>query len=460
MLDMNGKIDPKHRNHVLRGQIRIHIYRLNKTHHPLQLSPLDTSALARENFQLRSLQEHVAYLQANSPYYKERLKWAGPSTHDLKSLESFGELPFTEKDDLARENEAFLCVSMQQVRDIATTSGTLGDPVAYYLTQTDLDRLAQNEAGSFRIAGCTADDTFQLLTTIDKRFMAGLAYFLGVQELGARIIRSGPGALQLQWESILRFRPTVLIAVPSFIPRLMRHGMEQGIDLNATSVRKIICIGEPVRNADLSPSLLAQRITSDWNVQLYSTYASTEMATAFTECSAGAGVHVQPDMIYVEVLKEDGEHAKDGEAGEVVATPFGVQGMPLLRYRTGDICHWHTAPCACGRNSPRLGPVIGRRQQLLKFKGTSLYPNAIIDMLSHMKEVATFIVEVQRDELGLDEVVLHLSLRGENAADAVREQLSSKLRVTPRIILADREEIDRMRYNENDRKPKVFIDRR
>lgn len=396
----------------------------------------------------------------NSPYYKERLKWAGPTAHNIESLDAFRELPFTEKDDLARENEAFLCVPMQQVRDIVTTSGTLGDPVAYYLTQADLDRLAQNEAGSYRIAGCTANDTFQLLTTMDKRFMAGLAYFLGVQQLGARIIRSGPGALQLQWESIQRFHPTVLIAVPSFIPRLMRFAKEQGIDPNATSVKKIICIGEPVRNADLGASLLAQRITAEWDVELYSTYASTEMATAFTECSAGMGVHIQPDRVFVEVLKEDGEHARDGEAGEVVATPFGVQGMPLLRYRTGDICHWHATSCACGRNTPRLGPVIGRRQQLLKFKGTSLYPNAIIDLLNHMKEVATFIVEVQRDELGLDEVILRLSLRGENAAEAVRAQLASKLRVTPRIILADREEIDRMRYNENDRKPKVFFDRR
>lgn len=426
----------------------------------MSLSPLDTSKLARENFHLRALQEHVSYLLNHSPYYKENLKWAGGHFAELRSLDDFRELPFTEKDDLARANDAFLCVPMQEVRDIVTTSGTLGDPVSYHLTASDLTRLARNEAGSYRIAGCTADDTFQLLTTIDKRFMAGLAYFLGVQELGGRIIRSGPGALQLQWESILRFRPTVLIAVPSFIPRLIRHGREQGIDINATSVRRIICIGEPVRDADLKPNLLAHRITSEWDVQLFSTYASTEMATAFTECEAGMGVHVQPEMIFVEVLKENGEHALDGEAGEVVATPLGVEGMPLLRYRTGDICHWHSTPCSCGRNTPRLGPVVGRRQQLLKFKGTSLYPNAIIDELNQLKEVAAFIVEVQRDELGLDEVILRLSLRGENAAEIVRQQLASKLRVTPRIILAEREEIDRLRFNENDRKPKIFIDRR
>jgi phenylacetate-CoA ligase len=426
----------------------------------LSLSPLDTSAMARENYWLKSLQEHVAYVLDQSAFYKEHLKWAGAEALAMRSLNDFRALPFTEKDDLARDNEAFLAVPMRDVRDIVTTSGTLGNPVSYYLTALDLQRLAQNEAGSYRIAGCTADDTFQLLTTIDKRFMAGLAYFMGVQELGGRIIRSGPGALQMQWESILKFKPTVLIAVPSFIPRLIRHGKEQGIDINATSVKRIMCIGEPVRDAQLVPNTLAQRITGEWNVSLYSTYASTEMATAFTECSAGTGVHIQPERVYVEVLKENGEHAADGEVGEVVATPLGVQGMPLLRYRTGDICHWHTETCVCGRNTPRLGPVVGRKQQLLKFRGTSLYPNAIIDELNTLHEVVAFVVEVHSDELGLDEVLLRIALRGEDAATKVKDHLASKLRVSPRIILADKAEIDRLKFDDNERKPRVFFDKR
>ena len=424
------------------------------------MSPLESSALARENYHLRSLREHITYLLGKSPFYREHLKWCTPSARAVETLDHFRELPFTEKDDLARDNMTFLCVDMADVRDIVTTSGTLGDPVSIFLTENDLQRLGRNEAGSFRIAGCTAADTFQLLTTIDKRFMAGLAYFLGVRELGGRIIRSGPGALQLQWESIQRFKPTVLIAVPSFIPRLVKYAREHGIDPSATSVRSIICIGEPVRNADLSPNLLAQRITSEWDVRLFSTYASTEMATAFTECPDGNGAHTQPELIYVEVIKENGEHAGHGEAGEVVVTPLGIEGMPLLRYRTGDICHWYDTPCACGRNTPRLGPVIGRRQQLLKFKGTSLYPNAIIDLLSNMREVSTFVVELQRDELGLDEVILRLSLRGEHAEERIREEMAAKLRVTPRIILADRDEIEKLRFNENERKPRLLIDRR
>ena len=424
------------------------------------LKQIETSALARENYWLKSLNQHLEYLKKNSWYYKDQLVWAGPEATVLEELSDIQNFPFTEKDDIASRNEDFLCVPMADVRDIVTTSGTLGGSVAVYLTQNDLQRLGVNEAGSYRLAGCDKDDTFQLLTTIDKRFMAGLAYFLGANELGARMIRSGPGALQLQWESIQRFEPTVLVAVPSFIPRLISYALENGIDPNKSSVKKIVCIGEAIRDENLEPNYLADRITSKWNVQLFSTYASTEMATAFTECEAGKGAHIQPELMFLEVLDEDGSQVKNGESGEVVVTPIGVEGMPVLRFRTGDICHYYDEPCACGRNTARLGPVIGRKQQMVKLKGTSLYPNAIIDELNSIKEVSNFVVELHSDEMGLDQVVVKALLRGENAESKVLEKLSGKLRVKPRLILATNDEINNLKFNENERKPKILIDRR
>ncbi|MBL4586434.1 MAG: AMP-binding protein [Flavobacteriales bacterium] len=426
----------------------------------MPLSTLETSKKARDQFWLQALNQHIEKLRAKSWYYKDQLVWAGPEASGLEELADIQNFPFTSKDDIASRNEDFLCVKMEDIRDIVTTSGTLGDSVALYLTEKDLHRLGVNEAGSYRLAGCTSKDTFQLLTTIDKRFMAGLAYFLGANELGARIIRSGPGALQLQWESILRFEPTVLVAVPSFIPRLIAYAEEQEIDLNRSSVKKIICIGEAVRDEKLQPNHLAKRITDKWNVQLFSTYASTEMATAFTECPAGNGVHVQPELMFVEVVDEESIQVANGESGEVVVTPLGVEGMPVLRFKTGDICHYHDEPCSCGRTTPRLGPVVGRKQQMIKLKGTSLYPNAIIDQLNTMPEVANFVVELESNELGLDEVILRVSLRGENAEEKVREKLSSKLRVKPRVVLAGNDEINKLKFNENERKPKILIDRR
>ena len=107
------------------------------------------------------------------------------------------------------------------------------------------------------------------------------------------------------------------------------------------------------------------------------TYASTEMATSFADCTFGTGGHLLPDLMVVEIVDDAGPPLPPGEPGEVVATPLQVSGMPLVRFRTGDIATLHAAPCPCGRTSPRLGPVIGRKSQMLKVKGTTVYPPAI-----------------------------------------------------------------------------------
>ena len=144
-------------------------------------------------------------------------------------------------------------------------------------------------------------------------------------------------------------------------------------------MKSIVCIGEPVRNADFTLNELGKRITSQWDVKLYSTYASTEMGAAFTECEYGLGGHLHPELLILEVVNEKGKAVKEGEIGEVVITTLGVEGMPLLRYKTGDLCNVYYSPCKCGRHTTRLGPVVGRQQQMIKFKGTTIFPAAIFD---------------------------------------------------------------------------------
>ena len=171
--------------------------------------------------------------------------------------------------------------------------------------------------------------------------MAGLAYFLGARELGAGIIRVGAGIPELQWDTILKFRPTYLIVVPSFLLKLTQYAEQNGIDVNTSGIKGAICIGEALREQDFSLNTLGKKIKSAWDIELFSTYASTEMSTAFTECSERQGGHLHPELIIVEILDENGKHVPDGQEGELVITTLGVEAMPLLRFRTGDIVIAH-----------------------------------------------------------------------------------------------------------------------
>ena len=323
-------------------------------------------------------------------------------------------MPVTTKEDLQKYNDDFLCVPANKIIDYATTSGTLGDPVTFGLTDTDLDRLAYNEAISFDCAGIKEGDVVQLMTTIDRRFMAGLAYFLGLRKMKVGVIRVGAGIPELQWDSILKYKPTYLITVPSFLLKLIEYAEKHDIDFNNSSIKGAICIGESLRNQDFSMNILSKKITEKWNIKLFSTYASTEMSTAFTECEHGVGGHHHPELIIVEVLDENNNPVKNGESGELTFTTLGIEAMPLLRFKTGDIVQLHTDPCACGRNTLRVGPVIGRKQQMIKYKGTTFYPPAMNDVLSDFDNIENHIIEISTNDLGTDEILIKIAAKNQS----------------------------------------------
>lgn len=412
--------------------------------------------------QEHKLHELLQYVSQHSPFYKKLFANHGIDASAIKTLADLTSIPTTTKEDLHQRNNDFLCVPAEKVVEYTSTSGTLGGPVTIALTENDLTRLAYNEYNSFSCADGSKDDIYQLMLTLDRQFMAGIAYYLGIRKLGAGIIRLGPGVPALQWETIQRLKPTAIVAVPSFILKLIGFAKEAGIDINKTSVKKAICIGENIRNTDFSLNILGRKITEAWDIHLYSTYASTEMQTAFTECGEGKGGHYQPELVIVELLDDNDQPVEPNTPGEVTITTLGVEGMPLLRYKTGDVCMYYDEPCACGRTSLRLSSIMGRKKQMIKFKGTTLYPPALFDLLNEREEILDFVVEVYSNEIGLDQVLIYI-LPAENTEESdhqIRAYLQARLRVSPHIKYVTAEEIQKIQFNESSRKAIKFIDKR
>lgn len=412
--------------------------------------------------QEKKLQETIAYLNEHSPFYKEFFFKARFNPSGIKTMEDLSVIPVTIKEDLQQRNDDFLCVPRNKIIEYSSTSGTLGNPVTIMLTENDLARLACNEYASFVSTDGSVNDVYQIMLTLDRQFMAGMAYYSGIQKLGAGIIRLGPGVPSLQWETILRLKPTAIIAVPSFIVKLISYAQQHHIDINSTTVKKAICVGENIRNADFTLNPLGKKITDAWDIKLFSTYASTEMQTAFTECTECKGGHLQPDLLIVELLDEMNKAVAPGVPGEVTITTLGVEGMPLLRYKTGDICVYDDTPCACGRNSLRLSPVMGRKKQMIKYKGTTLYPPALFDILHEMENVIDYVAEVSSNEMGTDEVLIYIvpDNFSEECNRKIRADLQARLRVSPHIKYITDEEIKKIQMPEAGRKIIRFIDRR
>ena len=414
-------------------------------------------------YQEERLAQTLTYLQAHSKFYQRMFEEHHIDINQIKKIEDLQQIPVTTKTDLQLHNDDFICVDKEQIIDYVTTSGTLGDPVTFVLTSEDLDRLSYNEYLSFTTTGCSKKDILQLMTTIDRRFMAGLAYFMGARELGCGVIRVGNGIPELQWDTIRRIGPTGCIVVPSFLIKLVGYAQEHGIDYRRSSLRRAICIGEALRDTDFSNNTLGAKITELWpELELFSTYASTEMQTSITECGHHCGGHVPADMLLVELLDEQNNPVPEGQEGEVVITTLGVRGMPLLRFKTGDICIARTGRCACGRTTMRLSSVIGRRGQMIKFKGTTLYPPALYDVLENIPGVNNYIIEVFTGSLGTDQIVLRIgsTRRDEAFEKEIKDTFRSKVRVAPEVVFEQVEYIAKKQMPQMSRKQIKFVDLR
>ena len=395
----------------------------------------------------------------NSPYYRKALSGLISPAVKRFPLAALADLPLTSKAEIAAHNNAFLAVPRQAVRDIVQSSGTTGQPTSVMYTAHDLERLAYNEAVCFKGCGMGRGDRMLLTCTLDRCFVAGYAYYLGAQAVGAAGVRSGLNLVEGHAAVIAQMRPTFVVGVPGFLRKLGRYLHANG--QRPRGMKGLICIGEPLRDVSLEPTSLTQEMEDLWSAPAFSTYSSSEIVTSFCECAEQHGGHAAPDLGIVEIVNEAGQVLPAGETGEIVVTPLGVEGMPLVRFRTGDIGFLAEGPCACGRHTPRLSPILGRRAQMLKVRGTTFYPATVFEVLNGVPEVSEYYLEAEGDGV-VDKVCVHVSVHSDSPELRHRIEclLLARLRVRPELRVDNEEQLRRCVYVPHSRKPVRFIDRR
>ena len=186
------------------------------------------------------------------------------------------------------------------------------------------------------------------------------------------------------------------------------------------------------------------------------------MNTAFNECEAQQGGHHHPELIIAEILDDNDNPVEHNSEGELTITTLGIEGMPLLRFKTGDMVKSHTNACSCGRNTMRLGPVIGRKKQMIKYKGTTLYPPAMDNILNDFNTVESYIIEITTNDIGTDEICIKIASKEQSIKllQNIKDHFRAKLRVTPKIEFHEKKSIQKLQFPIMSRKPVMVIDKR
>lgn len=417
-------------------------------------------------FQFDLLRRELKYIFEHSPYYKRKFKDANVRLEDIRCIEDFIEkVPFTTKGELRAYNDQFICVPNSEIVDIGATTGTTGSPVFIPMTRNDWFNVIDTVTRSLVDLGVKSNDVFQISTAFDQLFSAAICFDYASKRLGITTVRTGPGNLRRQIEIMRRLKTTVIFSTPDFMLLLAREAEKLGLNPQRDfNLRMGIFVGQNLYTPDWRPNSLNRRIRDIWGIEVYSDYGSMEMMASFVECSRHGGHHVFADHFFVEVVDpETGEPVRPGEPGEFVFTHLSREGMPLVRYRQGDIVTHQVGRCVCGRTTPRVMSVIGRVDNMMKIKGVSVYPEQIEEALLEVPGLTAYLIEAYTDSEGVDRIKIKVSFEGDRDEifSEVEKAVKGRARVKPDVIEPmPRDEIIKIWFSRGTRKPKRFWDRR
>ncbi|HZK19488.1 MAG TPA: phenylacetate--CoA ligase [Treponemataceae bacterium] len=385
--------------------------------------------------QLDGLKKQIDHA-CQTVFYKKRLAKVGiTSGNDIKSLADLQRIPFTTKNDLRSAYPfGLLYGSQDDLVRIHASSGTTGTPTLIYQNQKDVDMASDTMARSLFAAGCTKKDIVQNMMTYGL-FTGGMCFHYGAERLGMTVVPTSSGNTLRQIKFMHDFGTTVTHATPSYLLHL-----HQAIE-NSEYKRSDFKWRLAVTGAEPHSEELRKKIQDKLDIEVYNCYGMSELngpGTAF-ECIFRSGLHVWEDRYIMEIIDpETGEPVLEGETGELVMTILHRDAMPLLRYRTRDLTHVITEPCACGRTHRRIARFTGRTDDMMIINGVNVFPSQIEEVILKEKGVgANYLIVVEKKGV-LDRLTVQIEVTPQVFADDARvlAELSKRLQTAMSALIS------------------------
>lgn len=403
-----------------------------------------------DKFHLQRLQQLVQYVYKYTPFYRKKFDEIGLKPEDIKSLEDYKrKVPLTDKSDfrpLQDQNPHYGetgSLPEQFLTHHAETSGTTGAPLRIPYTQLDTIRYGESWAYGFWAIGIRPSDSFYF--AFNWGLFAGFwSAFWGVQRLGGKIYSGGGQNTEGHIKQILRLKPSVLIATPTYAIHIAERAREQGIDLAESSVKYVYTAGEP--GACGIPAMREQ-LDELWGATSCELMGLAEVDALAPGCPTREGVHVNEMNVFSWSMDpETCEEVPEGEVGENILTSYSNGAQPLLNYRSHDMVRRYKS-CSCGRTWDFLkGSVLGRSDYMITVRGTNVYQTAVEETIRRIPGVSShYILELTREK-GLDQMTVKFepdfSVKEKdyeqikaNVEQAIKETL--KVRLTAEIVPAE-----------------------
>jgi phenylacetate-CoA ligase len=372
-----------------------------------------------------ALQAQLAYMERTSRFYRDRIAGA----------RRLADIPLLTKAELRASQAAgppfgeHLCAPRESLVRLHVTSGTTGEPVAIGLTRNDHQANSQLGGEAFRIAGVRPNHVVAHCLNY-ALYAGGMADHMALEASGATVVPVGVGQSRRLLDLIPRLGIDALFGTLSFPAHLAGRAREAGLEPEALRLRHIVTTGEPGAGLDA----VRDDIEATWGATVTDTFGMSDVwSTMAGECEARAGLHLTTAGYAVLELVDPGTGDpmafEDGAFGELVWTHLRREASPLLRYRSGDLARVWTAPCTCGRTTPRIA-IEGRTDDMLRVQAVNVHPGAIGAVLGRFAGLGRYAVVADGDPIVPPlRVVVEAPNGVEGVADALRAELGARFDV-------------------------------
>ena len=375
-----------------------------------------------DQYQLMKLKENINFVKENSLFYKEKLK--DISALGINSFKDFENVPLTAAEHLKDGSQRFLCVSQSDISRIVSlnTSGTSGVSKRIYFTQDDQELTVDFFHNGMK---CLVQVGDKVLILLPGETLGSVGDLLGkgLKRLNVTSFKYGPIKETKDVAKLIeKEKINCIVGIPIQVLTLKR---QQASIFNKYITRILL-------STDYVPQTLINELSSD-KCMVFTHYGMTEMGLGGgVECEALNGYHMREADLYFEVINpKTGKRVKDGEYGEIVFTTLTRVGMPLIRYRSGDIGRFLNIPCACGSMLKTMERVSGRIENSIElFENKFLYMKDLDEVLLKRKEILNYEVSVEKHEC--NSIVINLKVT-EEAFEKLENDIYKDLCQIPNI---------------------------
>lgn len=398
-----------------------------------------------EQIQLERLQATLNRVYEKVSFYKDLFDKNRISLEKIKSISDLKELPFTTKEDLRKSYPYdMFAVPLRDIVRVHSSSGTSGKPIAVGYTKNDIKMWTQLMARVLTAVGITSSDFVQIAFNYSL-ITGAFGFHYGAEEIGSSVIPSSIEDIKKQILIMKDYKTTALISTPSYAMHIGYVLKDLKIKPEELSLKIGLFGAEP-----WSENYRSQ-IENLLSIKAYDNYGVSELigpGVSF-ECSERRGLHINEDHFIVEVIDPKTlKPVKPGEKGELVFTTITKEGLPLIRFRTGDISSLLEGKCPCGRTLVRMDRICGRTDDMLIIEGVNLFPSQIEEILLQVEGVEPHYQIVVDREQGKDVVTLKIEVSDklpffdelkklEDFKNKIKEHIYNKLGVTFKVVLVE-----------------------